>query len=411
MKILYLIHQFMPEFNTGTEKFIYNLAAMSQKAGHNVKVITYSFYDKKQYDYRIGKIFFKDFLYHGIPVTALRHRNVPISEHYSLVDPELAAVAKAIIEKEKPDVVHVGHTMRMAEIVHQLKLLKVPYILTLTDYFLICPKVNLTAGHNNLCKGPQELASCRNLCTDLRPEYLKSRRTSAASILLAAEEITAPSNFIAGVFRSEISGLRISVVPHGLSFAHLHKNERAYTPESDLTFCFAGSLNAHKGVHLLIEAFQKLPHKNIKLKIFGSGPDNNYALSLKTKTKTDTRISFEGEFSPADIGEIMQGIDVIVIPSICYESFSFILHEAIACNVPVIASELGALPEKIKNNATGILFVPGSASSLSDALTGICNNRTLLNEYKAALRYLEVYKIEQEAHTYERIYKRALSSK
>jgi len=49
MKIVYLVHQFYPEFYTGTEKFVLNLSGMVQKAGSRVKVITYSFYPDSFY--------------------------------------------------------------------------------------------------------------------------------------------------------------------------------------------------------------------------------------------------------------------------------------------------------------------------------------------------------------------------
>jgi hypothetical protein len=56
VKIIYLIHQFYPEFYTGTEKFILNLASMMQKAGNKVKVVTYSFYEDSIYDQARGAI-------------------------------------------------------------------------------------------------------------------------------------------------------------------------------------------------------------------------------------------------------------------------------------------------------------------------------------------------------------------
>ena len=50
MKILYLVHQFYPEFQSGTEKVVLNNAFMAQQIGNKVKIITYSFYDDTFYE-------------------------------------------------------------------------------------------------------------------------------------------------------------------------------------------------------------------------------------------------------------------------------------------------------------------------------------------------------------------------
>jgi len=96
MKILYLIHQFYPEFYTGTEKFVLNLSRMMQKAGNRVKVITYSFYEDSFYDQRRGEILCKEFLYKGTPVLAIKHKQVPKDLHHALENTALAEIADAI---------------------------------------------------------------------------------------------------------------------------------------------------------------------------------------------------------------------------------------------------------------------------------------------------------------------------
>ncbi len=117
MKILYLIHQFYPMHYTGTEKVVLSIASMMRKMGHNVKVLTYSFYEESFYDNKEGDIIWKEFLYHGIDVLAFRHRTIPLDINTRLRDTALAGVAEIMVAREKPDIVHVGHTMRVAELV------------------------------------------------------------------------------------------------------------------------------------------------------------------------------------------------------------------------------------------------------------------------------------------------------
>ena len=72
---------------TGTEKFILNIAKMMQKAGHKIKVVTYSFYDDEFYDQTIGRLLMKEFTYKGVPVIALKHPSIPESIHSYYNDP------------------------------------------------------------------------------------------------------------------------------------------------------------------------------------------------------------------------------------------------------------------------------------------------------------------------------------
>ena len=107
MKILYLIHQFYPEFYTGTEKFVLNLSTMMQKAGNRVKVITYSFYEDSFYDQRRGEILCKEFLYNGIPVLAIKHKQLPDDIHHAIGNTAITEIADDLIRMEQADIVHI----------------------------------------------------------------------------------------------------------------------------------------------------------------------------------------------------------------------------------------------------------------------------------------------------------------
>ena len=70
----------------------------------------------------------------------------------------------------------------------------------------------------------------------------------------------------------------------------------------------------------------------------------------------DDRIEFCGTYEEREVGRVFQGIDVLIIPSVCYETFSFALHEAIASGVPVIASAIACLDREDRRSLTGGLF-------------------------------------------------------
>jgi glycosyltransferase involved in cell wall biosynthesis len=406
MKIVYLIHQFYPEFYTGTEKFILNLSTMMQKAGNRVKIISYSSYPDSFYDHSRGEFLCKDYTYQGIPVTALRHKKIPGDLNHALGNKALSEIAGDLINREKPNVVHVGHTLRVGALAQVLQPLGTPYIVTLTDFFLVCPKVNLVTSAKILCSGPEQGRTCGKLCPELELDYITTRLKAAKEILSHARLVVAPSQFLAGIFRKEFPGLEVKIINHGLNFHRLRRNEKSYAPHDPVVFCYAGSFNGYKGTHLLVEAFKGVRSANALLKIYGSGTEESYVKDLTAMAQGDGRIEFCGVYPEEKTGEILSGVDVIVIPSLCYESYSMILHEALASNVPVVATNLGGLAEKIEDGVNGFLFTSGDTEQLRTVLQKIVDQPETLSPLKRNIDKMIIPTVEQEAYTYSRVYQR-----
>jgi glycosyltransferase involved in cell wall biosynthesis len=404
LKLLYLIHQFYPEYYTGTEKFILHLATMMQKSGHNVKIVTYSFYKDSFYDASRKKILIKEFVYNGIPVIALKQKKIPEDIHYALENKNLSEVANELINRENPDVVHVGHSMRVGELIKALRPRNIPYLITLTDFFLICPKYTLLTSQNALCNGPEGGSACQNLCPEFPIDSIKRRLETARDILFNASAVISPSKFLAGILKKEFQNLDIKILGYGLRYGRLKRNEKKYMTGNKIVFCYAGSLNPHKGVHILVNAFKKIGSDRALLKIYGSGPDKSYVNNLLAMAKEDRGIEFCGVYSEEKVGEILSEADVIVAPSLWYENTPIVLREALACNVPAIASDVGGVAEDIKDGINGFLFKMGDAQHLKEVLQRVVNDPSLLNSLKHNISLMVIPGIEQEAYIYEREY-------
>jgi glycosyltransferase involved in cell wall biosynthesis len=409
MKILYLVHQFYPDWHSGTEKIILNNAAMMQNSGKKVKIITYSFRDESFYDKRIGNILLKEIIFRGIPVLNIRHKKIPNDIHISLQSKELAKAAEEILLSEAPDVVHVGHPMRVTELVRILEPLQIPCLITLTDFFLICPKFTLITSKNSLCTGPEGGDVCLKLCPEFSRNFLIRRLETAKDILVKAKKIIGLSNFIAGIYKKELADLEISVVNPGLKYSTLKKNEKTYKKGDEITFCYAGSLNHHKGVHIAIDAFKQVPSAKALLKIYGSGSDKFYIQKLQSMAADDRRIEFCGVYEENQISEVFNTVDAVIVPSIWYETYQLVLHEALASDIPVIASDVGLMAEKITDNVTGFLFNTGDTEHLRSVLEKVIKNPETLNDLKKNISREIIPSIEQEAYAYERYYYEVMS--
>lgn len=404
MKIVYLVHQFFPEYQSGTEKFVLNNALMAQKSGNKVKVITYSFLDDETFEKENNGILFREYVYKGIPILAFKYKEQPIDIHIALENHLLRQYAKEIITAEAPDIIHVGHSMRVHEFVRAAIEMNIPYLITLTDFFLICPKVILAPTPNSLCSGPQGGKACKILCSEFNENFIGARLKTGEEFLAHARTVASPSEFVSKIFKQEFPYLHLQIIGHGINYKHIHQNSRIYKHDDELVFAFAGTLAPHKGVHILVKAFTLLEAKNIKLVIYGSG-EAGYTTALREIAGKDERITFMGTYSSEEVGEIFNRVDMLIIPSICYENYPLVIHEALVSNIPIIASNLGGMSEKVKDGINGFTFEPGSSEDLARKMKLIIDDPLILNELKENIKkFMVVPTIEQEAYKYFKIY-------
>jgi glycosyltransferase involved in cell wall biosynthesis len=410
MKILYAIHQFYPETSGGTEHFLLNLAHAMQRAGHRADVIAYSQADFGKGD-RSHPLQRHDYIHERLPVTSFRHSRSFPELNTAAWDSEVASFARERLREGAYDLLHVVHPMRVASYATAAAEVGVPYVITLTDFWTLCPKITLQTSYGSLCSGPEDGRACAQFCPELSFEHVSSRLTAIHSMLRGASAVITPSDFAAALVRKQYPDLAVTVVPHGLNRSYFPDSAKIYASGSTIVFGYCGGLAPHKGVHLLVSAFRRVASRKVSLRIFGAaGPsDKAYERELRKLAAADQRIEFRGPYRPDEAGKILQSVDVLVIPSLWYETYSFSLHEAFACGVPVIASEIGVLAEKIKAGENGLTFHLGDENDLEQQLKLVVEEPELLNSFKQNLIGSVPHMEEEEGYFYERIYRLALA--
>jgi len=407
MRILYVIHQFYPEFRSGTEKFLLNLASIIQRDGHFVEVMTYTFSESQERSRHNRNLLVHKYDYRGLPVTAVGHQTLPIDIHTSCENREIYSFAQEYLGTGKRfDLVHFAHPMRLGSFARAALESGIPYILTLTDYWMICPKFFLRTSAGALCAGAEGGLACVKHCPELDASFIKDRSALARAMLFGAKSIISPSKFLAAIFQKEFPGLPVGIIPHGMNFKYLKSNSKKYHSGSKIVFAYCGGLSPHKGIHLLLKSFRDLDPQNAELRLYGSCfHEDAYLGYLKDIANSDERIRFCGTYSEDQVGEALSDIDVLVLPSLWYENYPLVLHEALACNVPVIASNIGGMAEKVMPSMNGFTFKAGDAKDLEETLKFVLDSPDILNRIKQSMQSYIAPLAEEEAYLYERLYR------
>lgn len=291
----------------------------------------------------------------------------------------------------------------------------IPTVVTLHDFWFICPRITLIHPSGDPCSGPESPAKCAwCLSTEKRRarlpdrlsggllgrtmipllasplgarlsgqsgaiERLTRRRNTLAEALGHADTILSPSHFLrdqvasAGIVADRILISRYGIET-GLAKPRAPKTGRA------MRIGYLGQLAPHKGVHLLIEAVRQMPSAELVVRIYGDPvPHPKYTQDLRTLARGDGRITFEGRYQHSAVYDILAELDAIVVPSVWYENAPFVIQEAQAAGVPVLASRLGGMRELVADEQDGLLFAAGDPAALAFQLQRLLDSPTLLD--------------------------------
>lgn len=384
INILYLIHQFYPEGGGGTEFFLEQLSAKQVALGNKVKIVSLSTGFSYQYPERMKGLLGRSYKWKGVDVLAIRYQKPQKGLYFEKInqsDPIQEYFAKWCFEEFKPDLVHAVYPQPFATFLRVCREESVPYIITATDFSAICPKGTLMESDDRVCQGSQRGRRCRSD---------RTRFEQAEQMLCGAEFVAVPSEFSAKRLTMEIPKLQSIIIPHQIEdiFNYRYRTKIQH-------FAFFASLTWAKGVLLLVKAFKKL-EGDFTLDIYGEGP---LELFLKKYCLNDHRIHLRGNVSRQEIPSCYDSADCVVIPSRTVETYSLVLSEALASGCMVIASDLGALPQRSLESG-GRIFRSGDSDELLGAL------KSAIKSPAFPLKKDVNYRSEYE--NYETLYRKAV---
>lgn len=138
-------------------------------------------------------------------------------------------------------------------------------------------------------------------------------------------------------------------------------NRRKNNSQTAKNFLFVGQIENHKGITMLVQAFKNAWQKNPDLHLTIVG-DGSLLEEIKKMAQKNTQIEFRGRVDNSEIKSLMAESSYLIVPSLCYENSPTTIYEAHAVGLPVIAANIGGIPEIIQ--AGDRLFTPGDVDDL-----------------------------------------------
>lgn len=431
MRIAQVIHAFPPDNIGGSELYLLNLCR-ELITRHEVHVF-----------YRIARPDLPEYLvvrdsYEGLPVSKLNRtfrevRSFEQTYRDGMIDREFGR----FLDEIQPDIVHVHHlTCLSTTMLMEAKRRDIPVLYTHHDFWWMCHLGQLLRPGSERCEGPSRDGCLTCLLPQLLPYSATygamARGYHAAGPLL--QRVLSPIKGLAkqafrrlssndgsdgdafsvevekrlhhfremlglvDLFISPSEWLRDRFVQWGIPPTRLIQLRNGYpierfadyrrTPSSGLRFGYIGNLLLSKGVHVLVEAFNGVEANDVELKIYGDFVPYHFFPSYDEHVKgliTNSRIRLMGGYRHQEIARILEGIDVLVVPSIWCENSPLTIQEAFLAGIPVVTSDIGGMAELVQDGVNGLLFKVGDPQDLQRVLRRLIEHRGLVEHLREGI--------------------------
>jgi glycosyltransferase involved in cell wall biosynthesis len=424
--VLIAIHGFPPTHYGGAERAAERIARWLVQQGHHTEIFTVE--DPDSDESRIET----QTMENGLVIHRL-HYNIkapaPTLEN-TYNHPYVGEALRKILQSGSFDVLHlISGYLLGAQVVSAAREFGIPLVVTLTEYWFMCARLNLIQTDNRLCSGPESDDKCV-LClmqekrryrlmnsitpgildtiwsitqntsfADVKLREITERRVVLQKALESADLVICPSRYIQNKFQEYGYDLEKAVfIQHGVGQSSGPLPSSA--PSDVLRLGYMGQIKPHKGIDLLVQAVVNLLNakEQVSLQIWGSTDDSlNYATRLLRQTKKYPSVHWGGHYTASQLNEVLSSFDVLVVPSRWYENMPTVILEAFKAGKPVIATRLGGMAELIEHEKSGLLFELNDADDLQKQVERILHDRSLLTRFQTGIPSVKSADEEVEA--------------
>ncbi len=349
----------------GSEKYMFELTKLLQSHGH--EVIPFSMKHRLNIssayeDYFVSTIDYPSLLSGETSISAIIK-----SINRLIYSKEAKFKIRKLINDTRPDIAHIhgiGHELSPS-ILDEIKSNKIPIVQTLHDYSLVCPNTNFVSNGKicEACKGGRYYQIIIKKC-----KRNSMKASGLACLIHYIRKITRIYERNIDIYISPSKFLKNKLLDHGV------KKEIVYIPnflnQNDIpqdgksqNYCvYAGRLHPIKGITTLIHAAEK--YQGNIIYIAGDG-ESRFEIEELIKYHQLDHVQLLGHLPGKELFEIISNSSFTVLPSECYENYPMSIVESFAIGKPVIASNIGAIPDLVRDGWNGLLFEPKNADQLA----------------------------------------------
>jgi glycosyltransferase involved in cell wall biosynthesis len=270
------------------------------------------------------------------------------------------------IDAQRPDIIHVHNFVPIASpaVFFVAKRNKIPVVLTLHNYRLICPSATLF--HNGKIY-ERSVHSWFPFDAVLKGVYRDSiMQTAALAVMMVFHNLIGTWKYKVNTFivltefartRFLDAALRVSA-QNFLLKPNFIPDPGKGPDDRDNTFLYVGRLSKEKGIETLLKAFRLT---DASLTILGDGPMRK---EVEASAATSPNIRYLGFQKKDVILEYLKKSTALIFPSVWFEGFPITILEAFATGTPVVGSKIGSIAEIVTDNFNGLHFAPGKEHEL-----------------------------------------------
>lgn len=400
MRILLVNYRYF--ISGGPEKYMFNIKKMLEGNGH--EVIPFSIHSNKNVETEYSKYFVepiggRDATYFDeVKKTPKSIWQMLTRSIYSI---EVEKAIKKEIRDVKPDLVYIIHFVNKLSpsVITGAKKMGIPVVLRLSDYFLLCPRFDfmyqkkicedcLTKGYRSCIK--KRCVKGSLFASVIRVFSMKFH--NFIHVYRGVDAFITPSEFLKKkLVENGFDEKKITCIP-----TFTASKSEVGKPQVGVYGLYFGRITEEKGVETVIKAYEKLP--GYELKIMGDdSTEEAKRLKLYVEQRKIKNIEFLGFKSGIKLEKVIKGARFTLIPSIWYDNLPNTALESFQYSKPVIASNIGSLPELVTDGVNGFLFEAGNASALIETIKKLDDDETVIKLGLESRKILET-RFASQAH-------------
>lgn len=333
--------------------------------------------------------------------------------------PDRIAVIREICADYQVALAHVRHLLANGpELLTLLRQFDIPIVFSFHDFYTVCPTIQLLDETQTYCAGrcTAGAGDCPLPANWFRPPlpWLKHRyvhehqrrMASALELCDACVTTSAASRELITQHFPVLDDGRFSIIEHGRDLVRLEL-AKAPEPGKPVRAVFFGAFNPAKGLAFILDL--------LRANREAGNPIELHILGQKSRGFEPEALGavYHGPYQRDDLAERIRAIApaVSLVPSLWPETYCHVLTEAWAMGLPVLASDIGTLRERILKNGGGWLLPVGNAGSWCEKLRALPDDLQAYTSKLQEIRQMTFPGVASMANDYDSIYARLLASR